>query len=77
MLENGLIIFFGLVVLIQFITLMLTCKTAYTKPDTANQTSRFFTEPELKRGGFVRLNILIFLKRTSSFYLGLAISHPT
>ena len=38
---------------------MLTCKTAYTEPDTTNKTLNLSTELQLKHGGFVRLNILL------------------
>jgi len=38
---------------------MLTCKTAYTKTAKKHRTYKLITEPKLKHGGFVRLNILL------------------
>ena len=50
---------------------MLTCKTAYTRPETTNRTSNNSTELKLKHGGFVRLNILLCVFITMTYALQL------
>ena len=46
---------------------MLTCKTAYAKTDTTHKNFNLITEFQLKHGGFVRLNILLYALHTISY----------